>query len=490
MSVSSRFITLAFVLGASLTISRVVRAQTTPTQEPAGEAQRTTSAATPSTSTNGAPSNGVTQQAAASDAAAAARIQALEDRIATLEKSEAKARAAAAAAPTVTATREGLNVRSADNAFTFRLRGYVQSDARFFGAAGAVPPGSSTFLLRRVRPIFEATAYKYFGLRLMPDFGNGQTVLYDAYVEAKPNAALNLRVGKFKPPIGLERLQSATDVRFVERGLPTSLVPNRDVGVQLFGDLARSSVQYQVGAFDGAPDAAISDGDVSTGKDVVGRIFLRPFATIASAPDLGVGVAGSSGTEQGTLTATALPSYKTTGQLSLFRYRADGTAPNTVIAQGRRTRFSPQGYLYAGPVGILAEYVQSTQHVKRATNVDALTTQAWQVSTGWVLTGERESYTGIAPDHPLDGGSTSGFGALELVARYGVLTTDPNAFPTYADPATQPRQARAAGVGLNWRLTRGIVFETNYERTRLYGPASATVRSTEHAVLTRLQVGF
>jgi len=324
----------------------------------------------------------------------------------------------------------------------------------------------------------------------MPDFGNGQVVLYDAYVEAKPTAALNLRVGKFKPPIGLERLQSATDVRFVERGLPTSLVPNRDVGVQLFGDLVGSRVQYQLGAFDGAPDAAIADGDASTGKDVVGRVFFRPFATISAAPDVGLGVAASSGTERGTLTATALPSYKTTGQLPLFRYRADGTAANTVIAEGRRTRVSPQGYLYAGPVGVLAEYVRSTQHVRRATTVGALTTQAWQVSGGWVLTGEHESYTGITPDHPLDGGSTSGFGALELVARYGVLTTDPDAFPTFADPATQPRRARAAGVGLNWRLTRGIVFETNYERTRLDGPTVATARSTEHAVLTRLQVGF
>ena len=483
MSVSSRLITLTFVLGANVALARGARAQTTARQERADTA-------TVPTTTNAAQPDGVTQQAAASDAVAAARIQALEERIATLEKAEAKSKAAAAAAPTVTASRDGLSVRSADNAFTFRLRGYVQSDARFFGAAGPVAPGSSTFLLRRVRPIFEATAYKYFGLRLMPDFGGGQTVLYDAYVEARPATALNLRVGKFKPPIGLERLQSATDVRFVERGLPTSLVPNRDVGVQLFGDLAGSRVQYQVGAFDGAPDAAISDGDVSTGKDVVGRVFLRPFATSNVLPDLGFGVAASSGTEQGTLTATALPSYKTPGQLALFRYRADGTAANTVIAQGRRTRVSPQGYLYAGPVGVLAEYVRSTQHVKRATNVDAMTTQAWQLSGGWVLTGERESFTGIAPDHPIDGGSAGGWGALELVARYGVLTTDADAFPIFADPATQPRQARAAGIGLNWRLTRGIVFETNYERTRLYGPTAATVRSTEHAVLTRLQVGF
>ena len=473
---ASRFTTLTLALGAiTLAAATTARAQTTV------PARDTTAKGTPATT--------VTQQSAPSDDAEV-RIKQLEDRIATLEKSEAKNKATAAAAPVVSATRDGLIVRSADNAFNFRLRGYVQSDARFFGATGPVAPGSSTFLLRRVRPILEATAYKYFGLRLMPDFGNGQVVLYDAYAEAKPTAALNLRVGKFKPPIGLERLQSATDVRFVERGLPTSLVPNRDVGVQLYGDLLKARVQYQVGAFDGAPDAAIVDGDAATGKDVSGRLFIRPFATNSSGPDLGIGIAGSSGTEQGSPSATGLGAYRTTGQLALFRYRGDGTAPNTVLADGRRTRVSPQGYLYVGPVGVLAEYVRATHNVRRATTVAALTNEAWQVSGGWVLTGERESYASVTPDHPLDGSKSGGLGALELVARYGVLTTDANAFPTFADPATQTRRARAAGIGLNWRLTRGLLFAANYERTQLEGPDAATVRSTEHAVLTRLQLGF
>jgi hypothetical protein len=34
------------------------------------------------------------------------------------------------------------------------------------------------------------------------------------------------------------------------------------------------------------------------------------------------------------------------------------------------------------------------------------------------------------------------------------------------------------------------VFATNYERTQLDGTAEASARSTEHAVLTRLQLGF
>jgi phosphate-selective porin OprO/OprP len=475
---ASRSQLFLLALGAITLTTTSASAQTT---APAAAPATTTGTATPA----GA---GVTQQSAATDPET--KIRALEERLAALEKAEAKSKAAAAAAPTVVANRDGLNVRSADGDFAFRLRGYVQSDARFFGAGGTAVPGSSTLLLRRVRPIFEATAYRYFGVRLMPDFGDGKVVLYDAYVDAKPTTAFNVRLGKFKPPIGLERLQSATDVRFVERGLPTSLVPNRDVGVQLSGDLAGARVAYALGAFDGVPDAAISDGDVSNGKDVVGRLFFRPFATNSALPDLGFGVAGSTGTEQGTLSAPALGSYKTAGQLALFRYRGDGTAPNTVLAQGRRTRVSPQGYFYAGPFGVLTEYVRSTQNVRRATQAAELTTQAWQVSGGWVLTGERESYAGISPAHPLDGTKTGGLGALELVARYGVLTTDPSAFPLFADPTTQPRQARAAGVGLNWRLTRGVVFATDYERTQLYGPDAANVRSTEHAILTRLQLGF
>jgi hypothetical protein len=83
-----------------------------------------------------------------------------------------------------------------------------------------------------------------------------------------------------------------------------------------------------------------------------------------------------------------------------------------------------------------------------------------------------------------------GLGARERVARSGALPTAAEAFPTSAYPVTPARGAPAAGIGLNWRLTRGLLFAANYERTQLEGPDAAVVRSTEHAVLTRLQLGF
>jgi phosphate-selective porin OprO/OprP len=249
-------------------------------------------------------------------------IRDLEARIAVLERASA---AKTPPAPSVTVSRDGLAISSADNAFGVRLRGYVQADGRFFGASGAVPPGASTFVLRRARVIFDATAYRYFGLRISPDLGGGQITLQDAYVEARPATALAVRVGKFRPPIGLERQQPATDQRFVERGLPSNLSPSRDVGVQLYGEAAQGLVQYQAAVLDGAPDGANIDGDASSGKDVGARVLVRPLVTSVPSVDNALGIGGSTGSEQGTASAPALGGYRTTGQLALFRFRGDGT---------------------------------------------------------------------------------------------------------------------------------------------------------------------
>src|SRR4029450_8093885 len=114
-------------------------------------------------------------------------------------------------------------------AFGVRFRGYLHADARFFFEDDD-RPNVDTFLIRRARPIFEATAFRIFDLRIMPDFGEGRTVLQDAYLDARFLDELKLRIGKLKEPFGIERLHSATDIRFIERGLPNNLVPNRDVG--------------------------------------------------------------------------------------------------------------------------------------------------------------------------------------------------------------------------------------------------------------------
>src|SRR6476661_7397516 len=148
--------------------------------------------------------------------------------------------AAAAAKDKISATagpKDGFSIKSADGKYAVRLKGLVQTDGRFFLSDSAVPV-TNTFFLRRARPILEATVGKYLEFRLQPDFGQGTTVLFDAYSDVKVSPALAVRIGKFKPPVGLERLQSAGDIVFAERALPTNLAPNRDIGIQVSGDIS------------------------------------------------------------------------------------------------------------------------------------------------------------------------------------------------------------------------------------------------------------
>ena len=386
--------------------------------------------------------------------------------------------------PQLTAGRDGFSWKSSDGAFVLKLRGYVQFDGRFFDGAA----GSETFLMRRVRPILEGTVFKIFDFRLMPDFGLGTTVLQDGFVEARFAPALRLRAGKFKPPVGLERLQSAADLLFVERAMPTNLVPNRDVGVQLAGDVANARLQYALGIFNGVPDGGSGDSDNNDAKDVAARVFVQPFAGGGGAADLGFGVAVSFGDQAGTLAAPNLPSFRTAGQLVFFSYRSDGTAAGTSVADGSRTRVSPQAFFYRGHLGILAEYVQSRQEVRRGSTRAELTNSAWQTSISWVL-GGMASYRGVAFAKPF-AGPGSGPGAFELAARYSRLEVDKDAFPTFASPASAAREARGLGLGVNWWANRNARLMVSFEKTTFDGGARAGDRPDEKVLLTRFQVGF
>ena len=125
----------------------------------------------------------------------------------------------------VSADSHGFTIKSGDGDFTLNIGADIQIDNRsFFGVGSASLP--DTILLRRARPVFQGTIYKYVDYFFRPDFGKGTVAIYDAYAELKYFSRAKLRVGKFKTPVGLERLQSDDDTTFVERGLPSLLVPS------------------------------------------------------------------------------------------------------------------------------------------------------------------------------------------------------------------------------------------------------------------------
>jgi phosphate-selective porin OprO/OprP len=384
-------------------------------------------------------------------------------------------------APKVTAGPEGFALQSASGDYKLQLRGYAQFDGRFFsGDEGTL--AIDTFVLRRVRPVLQGTLGKHFEFQIMPDFGGGTTVLQDAWLDFKPSPKLRVRVGKYKSPVGLERLQSATALTFVERAFPTLIVPNRDVGVMLHGELAGGIVAYAAGVFDGAPDGGSVDSDLNDSKDLAGRVFLSPFKkTKSPLQGLGFGIAGTTGKQSG-----PLPAYRSAGQISIV------TILTGVTADGTRQRYSPQLSFYTGPFGLLAEYARSESWVKRpdATRVQ-VGASAWEATASVSLTGDTASYAGTRPKRSFDPAKGQ-WGALDLAARVHALELDRASFAEgVVDPVKSARKVLAWAVGLNWSLTRNVKQVVDFERaTFTGGAADGGDRAPENIIFIRTQVSF
>ena len=407
-------------------------------------------------------------------------------------KVEVQEEAATARGPTpiVGAGPDGFFLRSPDRAYEIRFRGYTNFDGRYFTEEKA--GNTDTWLFRRVRPIVEGTLAGVLDFRIMPDFAGSALSLQDAYVNLRYLDFANIQAGKYKSPFGLERLQSATALMFPERALPTNLVPNRDLGLMVHGNLGEGLVQYQLAFMNGVVDGGSADVDINDAKDIGARLFFHPFQNFTQAWLSGLGVGGSFGWGA-TGSGTTLPTYRTAGQSVFFSYITTPAATATTLDE-HRLRWSPQLYYYWGPFGLLGEYVSSTTGVTRLGNDELLENTAWQLAASYVLTGENASFRGVVPRKGLSLGEGT-FGALELAARYNQLDIDPDAFDEgFANPSVSAERARAFGVGVNWYLNGFIKLALAYERTFFEngGGTLADVenRNDESVLFMRTQLAF
>lgn len=423
------------------------------------------------------------------------KIRVLERR---LELQDEATAAASETAAVVSAGNKGFSLHSADGANQLRIRGVLHVDGRDADEHEATTAYDSV-QATRARPVIEGTLGGRYDFRFTPDFGQGRTVIQDAYVAARLHPAATLTVGKFKQSVGLERLQSASDIRFVSRAFPTSLVPNRDVGVQLAGDLGGGRLSYAAGVFNGAIDGgssdALGDVDVNDDKEFALRLFSHPFAQHDSRlSGLGFGVAGTWTDQTGSATLPLLPAFRTPEGVTFFRYRA-GTAPT--LADGERTRVAPQFYYYSGPLGLIGEWTEVSQDVSRLTGAGlrsgTVVTTGWQLAGSWFLTGEDAAFKGYQPVSTFSPGD--GWGAIELVARVHAIEVGGAAFAggadSFADPEASASKATGFTLGLNWYLNENLKWMLDYERTSFEGGAAAGAdRDDADALLLRLALAF
>lgn len=390
-------------------------------------------------------------------------------------------------APVITASpKDGFSIKSADESFRLKIRGYVQADGRFFTDNKKDIGTTDTILLRRARPIVEGTVFNDFDYIFVPSFDAGVAAVQDAAVEYKYFPKARIKVGKFKVPVGLERLQSDVNNSFVELGYPTALVPNRDMGAQVSGDIWDGSLSYAVGVFNGTADGASVDTDNNNEKEIAARLFARPFQSTDIAPlqGLGAGIAATYGHQEG----ATLPTYRSPGQAAIFNYVSG------VSADGPHARLSPQFYYHWDSFGLLGEYVVSEQTVVKTVSGsilrDKISNDAWQLVASYVLTGEDASFKGVDPRKPFSVKDHT-WGAFEMVGRYGVLDIDNIAFSdALANPNASVSEAESWGLGLNWYLNRNLKLMLDYERTDFTGGSALEDRETENTIFSRVQASY
>jgi len=450
--------------------------------------------------------------------------------------------------PTFDAGPDGFKITSQDKQHALRVGGTIQADDRTFfnnptaekvgNTAVNLPAGPDTILIRQARLLLDGYAFKDINFRVLADFANAD-LLPDAYIDYTYKAPASLLVGKFRPSVSLERLQGDSDTVFIERALPSNLAPNRDVGIQLHGGFAipgyqaekvagpidsKNAFTYQIGVTDGAGDsgnnttqgtansapAAVGASSPNLGgnKEFDARIFAQPFQHIGNKwlEGFGVGIAGSFGNPN----HQSINAQRTASGQSQFvdytkalsntgaGYTSAAAATSGITSNGRTSRIYPQAYWYAGPIGLLGEYVASSQHLSSNTggkggvnNVEQ-TNKAYQLQASYVVTGEDNAFTGVKPLRnfdPLKGA----WGALQLAARWSELTIDSDTFKLL-DPSLSARKACAWTIGANWFLNKNAIIRTDYENVSFTGGAGTTAaianRPSESVFSTRFQLAF
>lgn len=419
------------------------------------------------------------------------QLTALAERLESTESSVAATKQAAAVpAAVVSADEKGFQLAAPDKGFALRLKGIAQVDSRFFfGDDGVV--ANDSFLLRRARIVTEGNLGRGFSFVFVPEFGGSSVSILDAAIGVSLDDSLQLKFGKFTPALGLERLQGVCWTYLNEASLASNLLPARDIGLQASGALFDGTVSYQAGVFGGAADNAVAgNNDFDNDRSFVARVFATPFknSETSGLRGLSFGMAGSWGHAKTASGRTA--AYRTDGQQVFFKY-SDAT-----VAAGGNWRLTPQFDYRNGSFGLSGEYVVSSTKVSAGAATAKLANRAWQVSAGYVLTGEASSYAGVKPRNTFNLAEGT-WGAFEVVGRVSGLQIDDDAFPLFASASTNASEAKAFGVGFNWYLSRNLMFSTDFYQTDFGFAASAPdvsfsaiLRQDEQAVISRLQVAF
>ena len=289
--------------------------------------------------------------------------------------------------------------------------------------------------IRRARLGVEGEGFERFFYRFDVDFVTfdqstaTRPTIFDAYFEMQQLPVLgNLRVGQFREPFSLERLDSSNDQPFLERSAAiNTLAPNRNVGLMAFDWNASETMTWSYGIFDEATNEFGEDIRDRTGLSGTGRVTWLPLINADGSQLVHVGASysyrklGQTSREFASRPevnlkegALSTPSFVDTGLLQVHDYHVGGLEMSSVLG-----RLSFQGE-YVALAGVQSDN-------------QSLFLQGGYLEVMYWLTGEHRvfnrtqgRYGSVTPNHPFrtsDPGA-GGWGAWELAGRVSWFDLD------------------------------------------------------------------
>jgi phosphate-selective porin len=396
-------------------------------------------------------------------------------------------------------------IQSPDGQFSISPYGYVNTDYRAYKGDGAP---SDTFLLRQARFGFQGSYGSHFDFALLSDAATTSgSVVRDVYLNVRWRPELQFQAGQFKAPFAQETGIGDTSLDFVERGFQSMLYPSaasayRSPGVALHGDISGGILQYWVGAFNGKGYAL---ANTTNEPEIIGRLRFYPWRKSNSAwfKQLAFGGSIDHARSRGLSGDQSFSGALPNGAYTFF--------PQFAI-NGPIERYNGEFTYIKSRFALRGEYDQLNQFRQSVgseqsgglgfLSLPGITAKAWDLSTTYLLTGEKRPENGtprvkhplFGPDTP--GGQGRGLGAWELAFRFtGIQAKEPSAsFMNYYTPGYVPPfddHTFEYTAGLNWYPNYWVKYVINVGIDQLKDPSVTGAEPQNYfVVLQRLQFRF
>jgi hypothetical protein len=162
---------------------------------------------------------------------------------------------------------KGFFIESADGAFSLKTQARVQFRYTFTSALEADPvtmeesrDNDSLFAVQRGRLTLGGHAFsKDLGYKLQADFGRGDVVLKDFYVDYRVAGDALVRFGQYKRPFSRQQITSSGNLELVDRAITDGYYRSgRDAGVMVHNNYEKSpELEWAVGLFNGTGENVV-----------------------------------------------------------------------------------------------------------------------------------------------------------------------------------------------------------------------------------------